>query len=721
MIEVVTVGAVSAVLATVGNGVSGGVSAWLADEVGARIRRTLGREVPLPADDDARRELARLLHARIGEDPGDSARWAAFLRSLPADDAVLRPLRPLPPSTPWFTDRRAVLARLSREASRPARGRPRVAQLDGPPGVGTSAAVLHWGALHGRRRFPDGQVYVDLRGAGGEHGPLPSVVLRRVLEAMGVPAGELPATEQGRADRYQQLIAGKRVLVVVDHVSSAAQVRSLVPAAPEPFLVVVRSGPPFALPCRRIGVPPLRDRDARRFLRKDARGVLARHRAEVPALLARCAGNAHALTAEKARLLTGAAPTADPPSGPSASAAPENPVQLAALRACAQLPPETVRLCRLVALADWPSIDAGLAAGAAGVSTEEAAAALAGAETAQLLVRLPEDRYRMNSEARAVLARVAAVEDGAAACSTAVLRMLDRLLVRARWAADAALPASWRVEHPTTGENPYADTAAGMAALLADLDGIVRAIVLADEYGRPELSLALARTLWPLQLKAGRWDEVLPALVFAARRADEVRPGTRTSAGLHFQVAHAHGELKQWQEADESVGRAAADERAAGHLLGEASCWELRGLLRLYAWRFGEAGEHLERAAELYARIPAGDPSRADVPRALALLDRHRGRALHGMGRPVEARARLERALAFFAPNGQGAEAYNRARVLTDLAATLLATGDRDRARTAVDEARGLLAEEHAAPHLEYLAVLRRNCEPPEPARPSAD
>lgn len=708
MIEPVTVGALSAVLVSVGNGLSGELSRWIAEEVGVRVRRTLGRDAPLPTGSRETLALARQLHARIGENTQANAEWAAFLRSLPAAVPVLSPRRPVPPSTGWFTDRKAVLAWLSWEARRPARARPRVVQLDGPPGIGTSAVALHWCARQDEARFPHGRIYVDLLLlGGGREGPQPSVVLRRVLEEMGIDQDEMPPTEEGRADLYQQLIKNKRVLVVIDHASSAAQTRPLVPATPTSFLVLVRSGPAFALPCQRVNVPPLSDRHARRFLRKGARREVARHKAQLPALLARCAGNVHALNFEKARLLAGEPPLPSPPEEPPV----ENPVHATVDRACRQLPAATSRLCRLVALADWRFFDARMAARAADVTVEDASRMLGEAEAAQLVRLLPDDRYGFRPEAGAYLGDLAGSEDGAPVCSAAVFRMLEDLLMRARYAASAALPASWRVEAAPGDQNPYGDAAAGMAALLAELDTIIRAVFLADDYQRVDMALSFARALWPLQLKAGRWDEVLPALQFAAERADATYPETRMSAALHFQVAHALVELKRWDEADESVGRARSDEQAAGHPLGEASSVEFRGLLRLYRWRYGEVGPYLAEARRLYESIGPDDEGYDDVPRALALVGRHEGRVLHGQGQLAQARERLERALAFFPPPSEGGESYNRARVLTDLAATLIKLDARDQARARIDEAERLLTPEKAGPHLTYLAVLRRNCE----------
>ncbi|MEK8170903.1 hypothetical protein NKH77_19100 [Streptomyces sp. M19] len=94
----------------------------------------------------------------------------------------------------------------------------------------------------------------------------------------------------------------------------------------------------------------------------------------------------------------------------------------------------------------WPSIDAHLAARAAGTSDEEAARMLTEAAEVELLDPAADDRYRLRPEVRRYLAETAASEHGVPACSAAVERVLDDLLNRALYAAHAALPQSWRTE-----------------------------------------------------------------------------------------------------------------------------------------------------------------------------------------------------------------------------------------------------------------------------------
>ncbi|MBI0297434.1 ATP-binding protein [Streptomyces sp. PRKS01-29] len=712
MIEIVTVSALTAFLAAVGNGAAGEVGKHVLLSTGALVRRTLGRETPLPATTEGREALARQMHACLSDEGGRTGEWALLLRSLPDAAVALRPAAGLPPATRDFTDREGVLRQLKREATRAAAGRPRAALLHGPPGIGTSAVALHWGAAQ-IARYPDGQFYVDLRDAAGDSGLEPAAVLLRLLRQMGVEPERIPPTETGREQLYRRLTAGRRALVVIDHASSVAQVRPLIPATPEVFLLVVASGPPFALEALRIAVPPLGERDALRMLRKVAGPEkVARAKPRMPALLDTCAGNAFALKAAAMRLL--AESTDDEPAGGpefpdvSHASAGRHPVHTLAWDACRRLGPETARLCRLTALGGWPAIDARLASDAAAVAEEEAARMLAAAADAQLVESVGDGRYRFRPEVRRHLADAAGPEHGIPECFAAVSRVLDGLLNRALHAAHAALPQSWRTGPAPARGTPYGDEAEGMAVLLAEAGNLVRAVSVADEYQHIDAALRVARALWPLQLKAGHWDEVLPALRIAARCADEHQPRSRMAGALHFQLAHCLGEVGRWDEAEHAVRAAVACERAAGHVRGEASAVEFLGLLSLYRWRYEAAYERFVEAEGIYRRIGPGQEGAEDLPRALALIERHQGRALRGLGQLAESRLRLEAARDFFAERG---EAYNQARALTDLAETLHDAGENAGALAKIAEAERLLSPEQATPHLGYLARLRLRCE----------
>ncbi|MGW8760991.1 ATP-binding protein [Streptomyces sp. NPDC055815] len=707
MLEVVALSALTTFLLGVGNGAAGEIGKNLTLSAGALVRRTLGRETPLPTDTEERQALAGRLYARLDRDPRQAGEWAVFLEngSEHIDGASGGGM----PPAPWaFTNRQKVLKQLIREADRPWDGQPRVAQLAGPPGSGTTSVALRLGA-ETRDRFPDGQFYVDLRETAAESGPEPATVLLRLLLDMDVDRDRIPATEAGRERLYRRLTAGRRALVVIDHVTSLAQVRGLVPATPDVFLLVVVSGTPLLLEAERIAVPPLTDRYAKELVRKVAGPEhAARIKAQLPGLLERCQGNALALHTE-ARLLgrDQLAPVREDGEGTW----PTHPVRGTAERASHRLDAEALRLCRLVALGGWPSISAALAAAAAGLDDEEKAARwLAEAAEVDLLDALPERRYRFRPEIRRQLA-AAATAYGAVECSAAVTRVLDMLLDRALHAAHAALPQSWRTEPAPPTPGALRTEQHGIAALAAEAANLVRAVTVAEEHQQITTALRLARALWPLQLKAGHWDEVLPALRTAARCAEEHRADPRTAGALSFQLAHCLGETGRWEQANRAARATVAHEREAGHLRGEASSVELLGLLSLNRWMYEDAHERFVEAGHIYRRIGADQEGAADLPRALALVERHQGRALRGLDRLDESRQCLENAASFFAGTAtRPAEAYNRARTLTDLAETLHDAGQDAAALTTIAEAEALLTPA-AAPHLRYLEGLRRRCE----------
>jgi len=102
--------------------------------------------------------------------------------------------------------------------------------LSGIGGVGKTALALRIAhGLHGG--YPDGQLYVDLRGDGGQPTD-PADVLVDFLLALGMPAAEIPATPTARAGAYRTLTADRRILVLLDNAYDTAQVTPLLPGPP---------------------------------------------------------------------------------------------------------------------------------------------------------------------------------------------------------------------------------------------------------------------------------------------------------------------------------------------------------------------------------------------------------------------------------------------------------------------------------------------------------
>jgi tetratricopeptide (TPR) repeat protein len=693
MLEPISLGAIGAVLGAVGSGMANEAGRWAWESAGSLVRRITGREVPAPTTPDQRDEVARLVSEGLRQDPRLARTWTRFAHDVRLT-APPSPHAPTLPATPRsFTDRRPALRLLDREADRPYEGRPRIVLVHGPEGIGTTTLAAHWGWRRADR-FPDGRHYVDLGALTAE------AALRTVLVRLGVPDEEIPPAADDRAALLRRCLAGRRLLLVLDHVGSAAQVSALVTAEPGVVTLVVATQPLAGLDALRVPVGPLARRDAVRLLTEVAgKPALTAARATLPAVLDRCAGSPYALHAAAPRLT--APPPQENPTVPD-----RDPVHAAADDSYRALAPGAARLYRLAGLRDWPALDAVAAARAAGIDPAEAAAHLEKLVAARLVEHTDGGRHRFRPAVRAHAEHTAAATDSLAACSAAVTRVTGHYRDLAVGAARAALPESWRVpaaDSPVT----FPDRGAALAALAVEAPNLVQAVYAAEEFGDADTVVLICRALWPLQLKAGHHEALLPALRAGARTADARFPGTRAAGALHAQLAHSLTELILWDEAEAEALAAARDEEAAGHVRGHASAVEFLGLLRLRQWRYVDAHACFDEADGILDGLGPDDEGAADLPRARALLDRHRGRALRGQGRHAEATAALGRALGFFRDRREG---YNTARTLTDLAEAHLDAAAGDTALPLIDEALTILADENATYHVAHLNLLRERC-----------
>ncbi|MEU8380502.1 BTAD domain-containing putative transcriptional regulator [Streptosporangium sp. NPDC048865] len=133
----------------------------------------------------------------------------------------------LPPVTPDFTGRTEEIALLRAALTQPS-AMP-VCVILGAGGTGKSTLALRV-AHEIARLYPDGQLYVELRGT-TELPATPEEILGRLLRELGTPAPELPATLEERVNRYRSLLAGRRILVVLDDAATERQVRPLLPGS----------------------------------------------------------------------------------------------------------------------------------------------------------------------------------------------------------------------------------------------------------------------------------------------------------------------------------------------------------------------------------------------------------------------------------------------------------------------------------------------------------
>jgi DNA-binding SARP family transcriptional activator/tetratricopeptide (TPR) repeat protein len=255
---------------------------------------------------DAYLRLDRTLSDELGIGPGEAIR-RLHQEISPAAEPVGWIPRQLPLGTMAFSGREEALAEL--DAMLEGRGpASRVAVLDGAGGVGKTTTALHW-AQRVADQFPDGQLYVNLRGFDPASAPVPpGTVARTFLEALGIARGRIPASEDAQLALYRGIVAGRRVLVVLDNARDADQVGPLLPGSGSTVSVVTSrtslTGLAGTEGTRRISLGALREPQGLDLLAARVGGE--RSAAEPEAALQivrRCAGLPLAIVIAAARVL----------------------------------------------------------------------------------------------------------------------------------------------------------------------------------------------------------------------------------------------------------------------------------------------------------------------------------------------------------------------------------------------------------------------------------
>jgi DNA-binding SARP family transcriptional activator/DNA-binding XRE family transcriptional regulator len=212
----------------------------------------------LTAYDHIRSALA----AQLGIDPGEQLRSAqlAVLRQQDRQATGQAAIQQAPAAPPDFVGRADELARieaaLARPSKEPQHASARTVLIDGIAGVGKTALAL--AAAHRvRTRYPDGQLYADLRGATATP-PEPMQVLGRFLRALGVPSRRIGTDVTEAAALFRSELADRRMLVLLDNARDADQIRPLLPGAGgNDVIVTSRRRMPSLAGASVVGLEPL--------------------------------------------------------------------------------------------------------------------------------------------------------------------------------------------------------------------------------------------------------------------------------------------------------------------------------------------------------------------------------------------------------------------------------------------------------------------------------
>ncbi|GAA1859122.1 AfsR/SARP family transcriptional regulator [Asanoa iriomotensis] len=638
----------------------------------------------------------------LGVDPGPALRAVhqAILRgdgrppSSPATPAQL------PLDVRGFTGRASHLAALD-AALATAGDEPNtvvVCAVSGMAGVGKTALAVHW-AHRARRHFPDGQLYVNLRGFDPTGPPLrPTEALRGFLEAFDVPPHRVPASLESQIGLYRSLVDGRRVLVIVDNAGSAEQVRPLLPGTPTAMVLVTsRNTLPGLVAgegAQPLVVDVLSPSEARELLtrRLDRERVEADPTA-VDEIVAACGRLPLAVAILAARAAT-------QPSAPLRTLADELRAARRGLDAFAGddpatdvravfswsyrvLPPGAAALFRLAGLHPGPDFTAPAAASLVDVPVEAARELLTRLTGAGLLSEHRPGRYAFHDLVRGYAAEQVEHDDGAAR-DAAVSRLLGFYLHTA-YAADRTLYPH-RDPVPLTAPSPRpAPVPAGREAALSwcadEHDVLLNAVRQAAEAGLDDLAWQLAWAMTTYLDLQGHWPDWVRTQELALTSA--TRAGDRSGAAFSYRnIGLALAQLGRYEQAHAKLDTALRAYRDLRDDAGQAHTHNARARI------FGRQGAHRAALAETQHAVRLFDRAAQPVMQARALNNAGWYQALLG-----EYESALASCLAALDIHHRAADRYGEANTWDSLGYIHYGLGDHSEAVDSYRTAIGLWRE----------------------------
>ncbi|MCX5069763.1 tetratricopeptide repeat protein [Micromonospora lupini] len=532
--------------------------------------------------------------------------------------------RQLPPALPGFVGRAAQLAQLDAACASPdtsgdgGRASATVVTLSGTAGVGKTTLAVHW-AHRVADRFPDGQLYVDLRGFDSTGTVVTAVeAVRGFLEALEVSPERIPTHLPAQVGLYRSLLAGRRMLVLLDNARDADQVRPLLAGSPTCLVLVTSrnrlTGLVAAEGARPVGVDLLSAAEAWQLLaRRLGADRLAVEPQAVDEMIERCARLPLALAVLAAR-------SAANPAFPLATLAAElrgaprpldsfdagdagTDVQAVFSWSYRSLTPAAARLFRLFGCHPGPDIGVAAAASLAGLPREQVPRLLAELAHAHLVTEHAPGRFGAHDLLRAYAAEQAERLDPAEARRAAIRRGLDHYLHTAHAAAlllqPGRDPVTLAAAPPDVAPEEITDHAQALAWFTVEYPVLLAAVAHAKRAGFDGHAWQLAWTLVDFLQRRGRWPDLAVAqrtALAGARRAGD-RLG---QANAHRDLARVLSRLGRVDEAASNYRQALALFGALGDHTGQARTHRAFGAMLDGLGRYAEALDHVRRALALY-------------------------------------------------------------------------------------------------------------------------
>jgi hypothetical protein len=496
-----------------------------------------------------------------------------------------------------------------------------ISAIAGTAGVGKTALAVHW-AHRVRHRFPDGQLYVNLRGFHPSGSVMaPAEALRSFLDALGIAPQRIPANVDAQAALYRSQLADKRVLVLLDNARDTDQARPLLPAAPGCLAVVTSrnqlTGLITAVGAHSLTLDLLTSDEARQLLTRR----LGSHRvtaepAAVEQLITACVRLPLALAIVVAH-------AAIQPQLPLAALSTQLRVAqdrldvlstgdpVADLRAVfswsyRQLSPDTARLFRLLGLHPGPDISRPAAASLAGLPPSLARPLLTGLARTNLITEHTPGRYTLHDLLRAYATEQGHSHDPDAGRQAAIHRVLDHYLHTAHAAERLLNPHREPItlSPPQPGVTPEQVTERGQALAWFTIEHrvLLAALHHAVAAGFDTHTWQLAWTITTFLAFQGHWHDLSATqeTALAAARRSANRPAR---AYAHRTLGYARLQMGRYDEAHTHLRHALTLYRELADHTGQARTHRDLGLLFDRQRRHREALTHAQQAYAVFETI----------------------------------------------------------------------------------------------------------------------
>ena len=581
----------------------------------------------------------RVLIEEVGTEPGPELR--DLHKKILAADPTLTAANPaaslaagighaatvpqeLPGAPTAFTGRKAELGALTSLLTlvgHRGQGTVAIGVICGAPGVGKTALAVSW-AHQVADQFPDGQLFVSLRGYDPASPMTPATALAGFLRALGIAGPDIPASQDERARRYRSLVAGRRMLIVLDNAGSAEQVRPLLPGSQGCLTIVTSRSSLAGLVAREgatrheVDLLPLADAicllrsliGVRVGTESDAAATLARQCARLPLALRVAAERAAARPdAPLAELVDELADQQQRLDRLDADGDKDSAIREVFSWSCRQLDADTHRAFRLAGLHPGGELDCFALAALTGYPPQRADRMLESLARACLVQRGQPGRYGLHDLLRAYARELATAPSPDNEPGAALARLFDYYLHATAAAMDVLVPAEkHRRPHVATLTPPalpaFPDTAAARAWLEPERASLVAVAEQMSDSAWADHAIKLATILFRHFQVGGHYAEAV-ALHGSAFRAAAATGDHAAEAAALINLGAVRVRQGDLRQANEDLQQALGLARRYGDRTCAARALHTLGNIGFHEGRFDQAAGYYEQALTVYRQL----------------------------------------------------------------------------------------------------------------------